>query len=64
MSIDDLVLGFGIYILVYALLFLLFLPFNAARHKEGENIAPQLIRMSLWLFPASLIATVLLMFLL
>ena len=29
-----------------------------------ENIAPQLIRMALWLFPVSLIATALLMFLL
>ncbi len=58
MSFDQLALGFGIYVIVYALMFLGLLPFIAERHRRGDDIAPSLRRISLWNIPASALLTI------
>ena len=58
-SFTTLSLGFGMYIIVYSLMFLGCLPLIAHRHKAGEDIAPLLRRIAVLCFIFSLIGVVL-----
>ena len=41
-NLDRLTLGFGVWVLVFALCFLAGLPLLGERHRAGEDITPQL----------------------
>jgi len=54
-SFSTLTLAFGVWVIVYALMFLGGLPLIAHRHSAGENVAPFIWRMSLRCLGASVL---------